>query len=68
MADIVDEAFEREELTRQLAIRNRAVPQMTYTGECHNCEIPIDSGHFCSIECRDDHAKSIWAEQQRKIG
>lgn len=66
-ADPVDEAAARQQQMIDNALANRPVPTMVYTGECHNCEEPIDSGHFCSAECRDDHAKLIWAESQRRL-
>lgn len=67
-ADPIDEAAAREQQMIELALANRhSAPTMVYTGECHYCEEPIDSGHFCTPECRDDHAKVVRAEQQRKL-
>jgi len=34
-ADILDEAAEREQQLIEVALANRPLPQMTYTGECH---------------------------------
>nr|DAL17976.1 MAG TPA_asm: DNA-directed RNA polymerase subunit alpha [Caudoviricetes sp.] len=66
-ADILDEAAEREQQLIAVALANRPLPQMTYTGECHYCEEPIDKGHFCSDECRADHERMVWAEKQRAV-
>ncbi|AXF78799.1 hypothetical protein LU604_06945 [Erwinia tracheiphila] len=67
-ADQIDEAAARQQQMIDNALANRPVPQMTFTGECHWCEESINSGHFCDAECRDDHAKMIWAESQRRAG
>ncbi|WP_312631005.1 hypothetical protein [Pantoea piersonii] len=65
--DIADEAAEREQQLIALALANRPVPQMTYTGECHYCEEPIDKGHFCSDECRTDHERIQHALRNQKV-
>lgn len=65
--DAADEAAAREQQLIDVALANRPVPQMTYTGECHYCEEPIDKGHFCSDECRADHERMVWAESQRRV-
>lgn len=67
-ADPVDEAAALQQQMIDNALANRPVPQMAFTGECHWCEEPINSGNFCSADCRDDHAKMIWAESQRRVG
>jgi len=64
-ADILDEAAAREQQMIEIALANRPVPKMMFTGECHWCEEPIATGQFCSAECRKDHVKMIWAESQR---
>ena len=66
-ADFLDEAAEREQQLIAVALANRPAPQMIYTGECHYCEEPISSGHFCSHHCRKDHELMLWAESQRVI-
>lgn len=66
-ADQLDEAAAREQQMIEVALANRPAPKMVFTGECHWCEEPIDSGHFCSAECREDHVKMIWAESQRRV-
>lgn len=65
--DAADEAAAREQQLIEVAIANRPLPQMTYTGECHYCEDPIDKGHFCNDECRTDHERMVWAESQRRV-
>lgn len=65
--DAADEAAAREQQLIDMALANRPLPQMTYTGECHYCEEPIDKGHFCSDECRADHERMVWAQKQRAV-
>lgn len=65
--DPIDEAAEREQQLIAVALANRSKPSMTYTGECHWCSEPIDKGHFCSDECREDHERMVWAEKQRSV-
>lgn len=67
-ADPVDEAAARQQQMIDNALANRQRPKMVYTGECHYCESPIDSGHFCDADCRKDHETMVWAESQRQIG
>lgn len=67
MADIADIASEITEQNIEMSLQQRPAPQMTYTGECHYCEEPIDKGHFCSDECRTDHERMVWAQKQRSI-
>lgn len=67
-ADQLDEAAARSEQMIAVALANRNKPQMVFTGECHYCEEPIDSGQFCSADCREDHERMVRAEQQRKVG
>lgn len=66
-ADITDQASALEELERAVALANRPVPKMVYTGECHWCEEPIAAGHYCDADCRHDHEVFLWAESQRRI-
>lgn len=65
--DAADEAAAREQQLIEVAIANRPLPQMIYTGECHYCEQPINKGHFCSDECRTDHERMVWAQKQRSV-
>ena len=66
-ADILDEAAEREQQMIEIALANRPKPNMVYTGECHWCEEPIDKGHYCDAECREDHEKYLRAQSQRSV-
>ncbi len=66
-ADLADQASELEELERAIALAKRKKPTMAFTGECHWCEEPISTGHYCDAECRKDHETFLWAEQQRKV-
>ncbi|WP_147195930.1 hypothetical protein [Pantoea sp. CCBC3-3-1] len=66
-ADILDEAAAREQQMIEVALANRPVPKMVYTGECHWCEEPIAFGHYCDKDCRHDHEVFLWAESQRRI-
>lgn len=65
--DAADEAAAREQQLIEVALANRPLPTMTYTGECHYCEESIDKGHFCSDECRADHERMVWAQKQRAM-
>ncbi|MGB9096078.1 hypothetical protein [Erwinia sp.] len=65
--DPIDEAAAREQQMIEQALANRQKPKMVFTGECHYCEEPIDSGHFCDAECRADHERFVRAEQQRRV-
>lgn len=65
--DAADEAAAREQQMIEVALANRPLPTMTYIGECHYCEEPIDKGHFCSDECRADHERMVWAASQRRV-
>jgi hypothetical protein len=65
--DPIDEAAEREQQMIEHALANRKKPTMVFTGECHWCEEPIATGHYCDKDCRHDHEVFLWAEQQRRI-
>lgn len=66
-ADILDTAAELQQHMIEQALANRSKPSMVYTGECHWCNEPIDKGHFCSDECREDHERMVRAEKQRSV-
>ena len=55
MADIFDQATEREELDRQIALQHRN-PTLPNIGRCYFCNEEI-TGLFCSNECRNDYEK-----------
>lgn len=65
--DAADEAAAREQQLIEVALANRPLPQMIYTGECHWCEELIDKGHYCDAECREDHVKYLRAQSQRSV-
>lgn len=67
MSDELDQAAALEELERTIALSNRKKPTMVFTGECHWCEEPIATGHYCDKDCRHDHEVFLRAEQQRRI-
>ena len=66
-ADILDTAAELQQHMIEQALANRSKPSMVCTGECHYCEEPIDKGHFCSHECREDSEKLTRASLYRRI-
>lgn len=66
-ADFLDTAAELQQHMIEQALANRPAPSMTYTGECHYCFEPIDKGHFCSHECREDSEKLTRASLYRRI-
>jgi hypothetical protein len=54
MTDIYDQATEREERDRALAMDYRK-PAPIACGVCHNCGEPLRPGMaFCCSDCRDD--------------
>lgn len=65
--DMADESAARQQQMIEQALANRVKPQLAFTGECHWCEEPISTGHYCDAECRKDHETFLWAEQQRKV-
>ena len=55
--DIYDQATEREEKDRALALQHAiaATPQLARCGVCHNCAEPVSIDLlFCDANCRDD--------------
>ncbi|EDV2726018.1 hypothetical protein YV85_001072 [Salmonella enterica subsp. enterica] len=74
MSDYVDEidsSVEREETIKELAIqgiRQQAnATSLTYTGKCHYCQEPINSGIYCDADCAAWHREEQ-AAQARKYG
>jgi hypothetical protein len=53
--DLVDNAQLLTELNLQQSLASRKTITLADTGKCHNCEEPIQEGHFCDSDCRDDH-------------
>jgi len=69
MCDIADEAFEREEWERELALKNRKLPQPP-SPVCKNadCGEPSQPGtSYCCPECCADHQREMWAIRQRRV-
>lgn len=58
--DIYDQATEREEQERDIAlniIRSRK-PVLEYKGQCFNCDANVAQPQlFCDVDCRDDWHK-----------
>ncbi|MCX3308009.1 hypothetical protein ORN12_03150 [Pantoea vagans] len=67
MSDELDQAAELEELERNIALANRRLPEMTFTGACYYCEEAVQEGCFCSPECREDHERIERAKQHRRV-
>lgn len=67
MTDIYDQATQREELEREIAlqqVRYSARNGPSYIGECLNCQVVTNDGaRWCTPECRDD-----WQHRQNIIG
>jgi len=60
--DICDQAAEREELDRSLALRQHAghLPDLPATGSCHYCTASVPPGaRFCDRDCLQD-----WEREQ----
>jgi len=69
MCDIADEAFEREEWERELALKNRKLPEPP-SPVCKNadCGEPSQPGtSYCCPECCADHQREMWAIRQRRV-
>lgn len=58
--DIIDQAQQREELERDLAMRQHACHESSLpaAGACHYCSATVPSGHrFCDRDCLEDWQK-----------
>lgn len=57
MSDVIDQACEREQVDRDIAIAQQARHVgMPATGQCYYCEAPLlNAGCFCNVDCRDDY-------------
>jgi hypothetical protein len=58
--DIYDQATEREERDREIAIKlaTASTPALPYLGVCHNCSSPTaPSIRFCDSDCMADYEK-----------
>lgn len=68
MSDIIDQACEREEMDRALAIANckRTAPELPACGQCYNCQASLPEGvRFCDSDCRNDYSARKAAEVRR---
>jgi hypothetical protein len=55
MADIIDNGNEAAEIFRRAALSKRQADGPAATGECLNCEAPVEPPkRFCDQYCRDD--------------
>lgn len=64
--DIIDQAADREQMDRDLAIAasHRHAPALTPVGVCYNCESSVPDGAcFCDRDCRDDYERRQRAER-----
>lgn len=59
MSDEIDQAVEREELHRAIALNTRRPSGPSFVGECHNCgqELAYPK-RFCDADCRDDYERA----------
>lgn len=61
MATVDDQATEREELDREMALRNRRPAGPQPCGYCHYCSEEVGPNlRWCDEHCRDD-----WETEQR---
>lgn len=65
--DIADEAAALAEHQLNVALANRQVTTMPFTGACYWCEEPISKGHYCDGDCRHDHETYLRAQAQRRM-
>lgn len=68
MADVFDQASEREDIDRELAIKatlNRIESsRLAPTGFCHNCQEPLRPAQlFCDADCSADHELRMRAKR-----
>lgn len=64
MADIFDQASDREMADREAsikeALRKVKAATLSATGQCHNCLEPLPSGGlFCDRDCSADHEQRM---------
>lgn len=66
--DEIDQASDREQLDRDLAIAaaKHSAPELPACGECYNCASRMQVGmRFCGPECRSDWEQRRNAEIRR---
>jgi hypothetical protein len=72
MADAADAAGDEQELIADLLLQQhrRAAAQhrevmSAGTGECLNCEAPLETGRYCDVDCRMDHERRVMSRLRR---
>ena len=54
MSDVFDQASDREQADRDLALQGRKPEGPRATGECLWCDEPVEDGRrWCGAECRE---------------
>jgi len=67
VADIIDEAHEREEELRAKALERREPEGPPAVGACYNCSEPLAPGQrWCDADCRDDWEKYMRARRNEE--
>jgi hypothetical protein len=67
MADIIDEAHEREEELREKALAARKPEGPPACGFCYFCDEPLGKGQrWCDADCRDDWEKAMRARENQE--
>ncbi len=57
MADSADIAYENEQFSMSIRLKNRIRNRLPETGFCYNCGEPVKTGLFCDGDCREDYEK-----------
>jgi hypothetical protein len=66
MADIIDEANQREEELRAKALAKRKPAGPPPCGACYNCDEPLAPGlRWCDTECRADWERAQEVERSK---
>jgi hypothetical protein len=65
--DDIDRAQRSEELAIQSALTMRRPEPEAGTGQCLFCEEPIEVGHFCDSDCREDHARLVAKQENDRV-
>jgi hypothetical protein len=72
MSDAADAAGDEQELVEALLLRQHQEAAAkhrealnAFTGECLNCDAPLETGRYCDENCRIDHEKRVSASRRR---
>lgn len=57
MADSADIAYENEQFSMSIRLKNRIRNRLPEAGFCYNCGEPVKTGLFCDGDCREDYEK-----------